>query len=171
MAVTALTAPDSPAADLVSGDDAVFQVPSIFDAEVLGALRGLVRDAKFDGAAAAELVPDLMVLPVDRWLTAPADLDVLVIGDPSRDELDAAAQRAEGRLAREVNVTIARLTGGEMEPMDSTPTSPCVRLFLSSAKKRWMSWEKHDVKDAIWVSREVNAAVGKILESGILSPR
>jgi predicted nucleotidyltransferase len=36
----------------------------------------------------------------------PADLDVLVIGVPDRDDLDAAAQRAEGRLAREVNVTI-----------------------------------------------------------------
>jgi predicted nucleotidyltransferase len=37
---------------------------------------------------------------------APADLDVLVIGAPDRDELDDAAQRAGGRLAREVNVTI-----------------------------------------------------------------
>lgn len=36
----------------------------------------------------------------------PADIDVLVIGAPDRDELDEAAQRAETRLAREVNVTI-----------------------------------------------------------------
>ena len=36
----------------------------------------------------------------------PADLDVLVIGAPDRDELDDAAQRAASRLAREVNVTI-----------------------------------------------------------------
>ena len=36
----------------------------------------------------------------------PADLDLLVIGSPDRDELDDAAQRATGRLAREVNVTI-----------------------------------------------------------------
>ena len=36
----------------------------------------------------------------------PADLDVMVIGAPDRDELDDAAQRAAGRLAREVNVTI-----------------------------------------------------------------
>ena len=71
VAVTALTAPGSPAADLLSGDDAVFQVPSIFDAEVLSALRGLVRGGKFDGAAAAELVPDLMVLPIDRWHMSP----------------------------------------------------------------------------------------------------
>ena len=40
---------------------------------------------------------------------APADLDVLVIGTPDRDELDDAAQRAEDRLAREVNVTIRSL--------------------------------------------------------------
>lgn len=39
----------------------------------------------------------------------PADLDVLVIGTPDRDELDDAAQRAESRLAREVNVTIRSL--------------------------------------------------------------
>jgi predicted nucleotidyltransferase len=37
---------------------------------------------------------------------APADLDVLVIGAPDRDELDDAAQRAAGRLAQEVSVTI-----------------------------------------------------------------
>ncbi len=36
----------------------------------------------------------------------PADLDVLIIGAPDRDELDDAAQRAASRLAREVNVTI-----------------------------------------------------------------
>jgi predicted nucleic acid-binding protein len=71
VAVTALTAPGSAAADLLSGDDAVFQVPSVFDAEVLSALRGLVRGGKFAGAAAAELVADLLVLPVDRWHMAP----------------------------------------------------------------------------------------------------
>jgi predicted nucleic acid-binding protein len=71
VAVTALTAPSSAAADLLSGDDAVFQVPSIFDAEVLSALRGLVRGGKFGGAAAADLVADLMVLPVDRWHMSP----------------------------------------------------------------------------------------------------
>jgi predicted nucleic acid-binding protein len=69
--VTALTAPGSPAADLISGDDVVFHVPSIFDAEVLSALRGLVSGGKFDGTAAAELVADLLVLPVDRWHMSP----------------------------------------------------------------------------------------------------
>lgn len=71
VAVTALTTPGSAAADLLSGDDAVFQVPSIFDAEVLSALRGLVRGGKFAGVAAAELVADLIVLPVDRWHMSP----------------------------------------------------------------------------------------------------
>jgi predicted nucleotidyltransferase len=37
---------------------------------------------------------------------APADIDVLVIGDPDRGEVDEAAQRAGARLAREVSVTI-----------------------------------------------------------------
>ena len=71
VAVTALTAPGSQAADLLAGDDAAFQVPSIFDAEVLSALRGLVRGGKFDGSAASELIADLLVLPVDRWHMSP----------------------------------------------------------------------------------------------------
>jgi predicted nucleic acid-binding protein len=71
VAVTALTEPGSPAAGLLSADDAVFQVPSIFDAEILSALRGLVRGGKFDHAAAADLVVDLMVFPVDRWHMSP----------------------------------------------------------------------------------------------------
>ena len=67
VAVTALTEPGSPAADLLSGVDAVFAVPSIFDAEVLSAIRGLVRGGKFDRAAATDLITDLIVLPVERW--------------------------------------------------------------------------------------------------------
>lgn len=71
VAVTALTEPGSPAAKLLSADDAVFQVPSIFDAEVLSALRGLVRGGKFDHGAAADLIADLMLFPVDRWHLSP----------------------------------------------------------------------------------------------------
>lgn len=37
---------------------------------------------------------------------APMDIDVLVIGQPDRDDLDDAAQRAGSKLAREVNITI-----------------------------------------------------------------
>jgi predicted nucleic acid-binding protein len=71
VAVTALTEPDSPAADLLADSDAVFQVPSIFDIEVLSALRGLVRGGKYDRAAAADLVADLVILPVERWHMSP----------------------------------------------------------------------------------------------------
>ena len=71
VAVTALTEPDSPAADLLTDADAVFQVPSIFDVEVLSALRGLVRGGKYDRAAAADLVADLVILPVERWHMSP----------------------------------------------------------------------------------------------------
>jgi predicted nucleotidyltransferase len=37
---------------------------------------------------------------------APADIDVLVIGSPDRDQLDDVAQRAGSMLGREVNVTV-----------------------------------------------------------------
>lgn len=37
---------------------------------------------------------------------APADLDVLVVGQPDRDDVDDAVERARHRLGREVNVTI-----------------------------------------------------------------
>jgi predicted nucleotidyltransferase len=69
---------------------------------------------------------------------APADIDVLVIGDPDRDELDEAAQRAGARLAREVNVTIrsprwwsegedgfhAEVTGRPLVPVFSERDAP-----------------------------------------------
>jgi len=71
VAVAALTEPGSSAADLLSGDDAFFQAPSIFDAEVLSALRGLVRGGKFDPSAAADLIADLIVLPIERWHMSP----------------------------------------------------------------------------------------------------
>lgn len=36
----------------------------------------------------------------------PGDVDVLVVGDPDRDEVFEAADRARGRLGREVNATV-----------------------------------------------------------------
>lgn len=36
----------------------------------------------------------------------PGDVDVLVVGSPDRDEVFEAAQRAAGRLGREVNATV-----------------------------------------------------------------
>ena len=52
---------------------------------------------------------------------APADIDVLVIGAPDRDDLDEAAQRAGSRLAREVNVTIRSPSGGMRDETAFTP--------------------------------------------------
>jgi predicted nucleic acid-binding protein len=71
VAVTALTEPGSPAADLLADSGAVFQVPSIFDVEVLSALRGLVRGGKYDRTAAGDLIADLVILPAERWHMAP----------------------------------------------------------------------------------------------------
>jgi predicted nucleic acid-binding protein len=71
VAVTALTEPGSPAADLLADSDAVFQVPSIFDVEVLSALRGLVRGGKYDRTAVGDLIADLVILPAERWHMAP----------------------------------------------------------------------------------------------------
>ena len=68
----------------------------------------------------------------------PGDIDVLVIGDPDRDDLDEAAQRAGARLATEVNVTIrsprwwreggdgfhAEVTGRRLVPVFDEPNAP-----------------------------------------------
>ena len=71
VAVTALTEPGSSAADLLADPDAAFLVPSVFDVEVLSALRGLVRGGKFDRSAADDLIADLMILPLERWHMSP----------------------------------------------------------------------------------------------------
>jgi len=68
----------------------------------------------------------------------PGNIDVLVIGDPDRDDLDEAAQRAGARLATEVNVTIrsprwwreggdgfhAEVTGRPLVPACGEPGAP-----------------------------------------------
>jgi predicted nucleotidyltransferase len=61
---------------------------------------------KLDGVEAAYLFGSWAARYEGQEGRAPADLDVLVIGRPDRDELDDAAQRAGARLAREVNVTV-----------------------------------------------------------------
>ncbi len=66
---------------------------------------------------------------------APADLDVLVVGRPDRDEIDEAAERARQRLGREVNVTIRSVswwrdgTDGFHTEVTSRPLVP-VRAVL-----------------------------------------
>ncbi|MHB1596152.1 MAG: hypothetical protein ACYCO9_18150 [Streptosporangiaceae bacterium] len=62
--------------------------------------------AGLDGIEAAYLFGSWAARYAGQEGRAPADLDVLVIGRPDRDELDEVAQRAGARLAREVNVTI-----------------------------------------------------------------
>jgi predicted nucleotidyltransferase len=62
--------------------------------------------AGLDGIQAAYLFGSWAARYAGQQGRAPADLDVLVIGQPDRDALDEAAQRAEARLAGEVNVTI-----------------------------------------------------------------
>jgi hypothetical protein len=65
----------------------------------------------------------------------PADLDILVIGVPDRDELDDAAQRAEGRLARRSTSRFGRRSGGERGQTACMPTSPGARWSRCSAGK------------------------------------
>jgi predicted nucleotidyltransferase len=62
--------------------------------------------AQVEGIEAAYLFGSWAARYAGKEGRAPADLDVLVIGKPDRDELDEVAQRAGARLAREVNVTI-----------------------------------------------------------------
>lgn len=56
----------------------------------------------------------------------PGDVDVLVIGDPDRDDVYDAAERAQGRLGRPVNTTIVT------SPRWSSADEP----FLREVKRR-----------------------------------
>lgn len=116
VAVAALTEPGSAATALLSGEDAVFQVPSIFDAEVLSALRALVLGGKFDPAAAADLIADIIVLPVERWHLSP----LLPRMWELRDNL-TAYDAAYVALAE---VTGATLVTGD-ERITASPTARC----------------------------------------------
>ena len=62
--------------------------------------------AAVDGVDAAYLYGSWAARYTGEPGRPPADLDVLVIGRPDRDDLDEAAQRAGNRLGREVNITI-----------------------------------------------------------------
>lgn len=116
-AVAALTEPGSAAAALLTGEDAVFQVPSIFDAEVLSALRGLVLGGKFDPTAAADLIADIIVLPVERWHLSPLLPRIWEL----RDNL-TVYDAAYVALAE---VTGATLVTGD-ERITASPTARCI---------------------------------------------
>lgn len=67
----------------------------------------------------------------------PADLDVLVVGDPDRNEVYEAALRAERRLGREVNVTIrsnAAWASARDGFVQQVRSSPLVRLGESRSR-------------------------------------
>jgi predicted nucleotidyltransferase len=70
---------------------------------------------------------------------APADIDVLVIGAPDSDDLYEAAERAQARLAREVNTTIRSSTwwrdgdDGFHTEVTSRPRVPVSRPESSTA--------------------------------------
>jgi predicted nucleotidyltransferase len=66
--------------------------------------------AGLDGIEAAYIFGSWAARYTGQPGRAPADIDVLVIGSPDRDDLDDAAQRATTRLAREVNVAIRSTT-------------------------------------------------------------
>src|SRR5260370_1358008 len=65
--------------------------------------------AGLDGIEAAYLFGSWAARYAGQEGRAPADLDVLIIGRPDRDALDAAPQRARARLAPAVTVTIRSL--------------------------------------------------------------
>jgi DNA-binding transcriptional ArsR family regulator len=65
----------------------------------------------------------------------PGDIDVLVIGDPSPDDLDSAARRAQRRLHRTVNIyTVTGPAWEEPRPEDSfmmtVKSQPLIELRL-----------------------------------------
>lgn len=122
VAVAALTEPGSPAATVLADDDAIFQAPSIFDAEVLSALRGLVRGGKYDPAAASELITDLTVLPVERWHMSALLPRMWAL----RDNLTAYAA---------AYVALAELTGAVLLTSDERITaSPAPRCSIQIIK-------------------------------------
>jgi predicted nucleotidyltransferase len=103
-----------PLADLVTIAFGPPQVLAEEFADVPG-IEGLAIFGSFAARAAGERGP------------APADIDVLVLGRPDRDEVYAAARRAEQRLGRPVNTTIRssdaweRATDGFAQQVKSTP--------------------------------------------------
>lgn len=93
-----------------------FGVPAIVTREFAG-LGGVAAVALFGSWAARYL---------GRRGPSPADVDVFVIGDPDRDALDEAAERAERLIGLPVQVTVR--TVGEWERSDES--------FLREVKRR-----------------------------------
>ena len=101
-----------------------FGVPAVL-AEALGPLAG-ITDAYVYGSWAARHEGQSGPRPV-------GDIDVLVLGDPDRDEIYTALGSAETRLGRPVQVTIREpgwLETGTGAFHDTLTSRPMVRLAL-----------------------------------------
>jgi DNA-binding transcriptional ArsR family regulator len=102
-----------------------FGVPVVL-AEVLGPLRG-ISAAYVYGSWAARHEGQTGQRPV-------GDIDVLILGDPDRDQLYAALSAAEERLGRPVQATIrdpAWLDSGTGSFHDTVTSRPLVELALT----------------------------------------
>ena len=103
-----------------------FGAPAVL-AEVLSGIGG-IRQAFVFGSWAARHAGQRGVRPV-------GDIDVLVLGDPDRDALYEAAEAAERRLGRPVQVTVrdaAWLESGSGAFHETVTTRPMLRLDLPS---------------------------------------
>jgi DNA-binding transcriptional ArsR family regulator len=101
-----------------------FGVPAVLADELLG-VQGISSALVF-GSWAARHAGQRGVRPV-------GDIDVLVLGDPGRDELYDAANRAERRLGRPVQVTIrdaSWLESGLGSFHDTVTSRPMLKLAL-----------------------------------------
>jgi hypothetical protein len=107
-----------------------FGVPAVLAEELAGA-RG-VASAWVYGSWAARHAGQSGARPV-------GDIDVLVLGDPDRDALYEAAERAERRLGRPVQMTIrdaSWLESGSGSFHDTVTSRPMVELALLSSPER-----------------------------------
>lgn len=102
-----------------------FGVPAVLT-EALGPLQG-IAEAYIYGSWAARYHGRNGPRPV-------GDIDVLILGDPDRDQVYAALSDAEGRLGRPVQATIREpgwLESGTGAFHDTLTSRPTVRLALS----------------------------------------
>jgi predicted nucleotidyltransferase len=106
-----------------------FGVPAVV-AEVLADVRGINR-AVIYGSWAARHAGQAGVRPV-------ADIDVLVLGDPDRDQLYAALDGAQKRLGRPVQCTIRDadwLEHGSGSFYETVTSRPMLELRLNEPAK------------------------------------
>lgn len=98
-----------------------------------------------DGIDAAYLFGSWAARYAGERGAAPHDIDVLVIGEPDRDELDAAITEAERRLARPVQATIRRRSWwdtGDDSFRKEIAKRPLVELVVAADMKAAPEHEK-----------------------------